>query len=117
LFAGTGSGWSGQFRQGVQALAGGQDQLGSGCVAGESEVDLPGVAGDAAGDGEQALGFPAAGFVLGEGEHLGPGGQLELGGAPRDPKNLWPEPRVGAGTTGSDRTAESKDKEENALKK
>ncbi|MBM7856245.1 hypothetical protein [Lentzea nigeriaca] len=42
---------------------------------------------------------------------------LELGGAPRDPKNLWPEPRDGAGTTGSDRTAESKDKEENTLKK
>lgn len=39
---------------------------------------------------------------------------LELGGAPRDPANLWPEPRYddGSGYTSSD-----KDTVENALKK
>ncbi|MFF4249840.1 hypothetical protein ACFY1L_01355 [Streptomyces sp. NPDC001663] len=36
---------------------------------------------------------------------------LELGGAPRDEKNLWPEPRYG------DETASSKDSVENKLKK
>ncbi|MEU5547782.1 hypothetical protein AB0G85_36525 [Streptomyces sioyaensis] len=35
---------------------------------------------------------------------------LELGGAPRDPKNLWPEPRYG------DKLAASKDPVENKLK-
>ena len=43
-----------------------------------------------------------------EEDHLIP---LELGGAPRDPNNLWPEPRYG------DQTAASKDSVENALKK
>ncbi|MEW1657688.1 hypothetical protein [Streptomyces sp. NPDC093707] len=42
-----------------------------------------------------------------EEDHLIP---LELGGAPRDPKNLWPEPRYG------DETAASKDSVENKLK-
>jgi hypothetical protein len=41
---------------------------------------------------------------------------LELGGAPRDPQNLWPEPRMSAGTAPSGRAAEDKDREENALK-
>ncbi|MFD5737845.1 hypothetical protein ACFWIY_34310 [Streptomyces sioyaensis] len=39
--------------------------------------------------------------------HLVP---LELGGAPRDPKNLWPEPRYG------NKPAGSKDSVENKLK-
>ena len=43
-----------------------------------------------------------------EEDHLIP---LELGGAPRDPNNLWPEPRYGS------RTATNKDSVENALKK
>ncbi|QUQ65385.1 hypothetical protein [Kutzneria sp. CA-103260] len=43
-----------------------------------------------------------------EEDHLIP---LELGGAPRDPNNLWPEPRYG------DQTSASKDSVENALKK
>jgi hypothetical protein len=42
-----------------------------------------------------------------EEDHLIP---LELGGAPRDPHNLWPEPRYGA------KTASSKDSVENKLK-
>lgn len=42
-----------------------------------------------------------------EEDHLVP---LELGGAPRDPKNLWPEPRYGA------KPAASKDSVENKLK-
>ncbi|WP_274910632.1 hypothetical protein [Streptomyces sp. WZ-12] len=42
-----------------------------------------------------------------EEDHLVP---LELGGAPRDPKNLWPEPRYG------DQPAASKDSVENKLK-
>ncbi|MFD2421004.1 hypothetical protein [Amycolatopsis pigmentata] len=49
-----------------------------------------------------------------EEDHLIP---LELGGAPRDPNNLWPEPRESAGTAGSGQAAENKDTEENALKK
>lgn len=36
---------------------------------------------------------------------------LELGGAPRDPANLWPEPQ-----TGSHASAGAKDRAENALK-
>jgi hypothetical protein len=43
-----------------------------------------------------------------EEDHLIP---LELGGAPRDPNNLWPEPRYG------DQTSANKDSVENALKK
>jgi hypothetical protein len=43
-----------------------------------------------------------------EEDHLIP---LELGGAPRDPHNLWPEPHAGA------KNAYSKDSVENALKK
>lgn len=45
-----------------------------------------------------------------EEDHLIP---LELGGAPRDPKNLWPEPRFETGGS----TAADKDTVENALKK
>lgn len=45
-----------------------------------------------------------------EEDHLIP---LELGGAPRDPKNLWPEPRFEAGGN----TAADKDTVENALKR
>lgn len=48
-----------------------------------------------------------------EEDHLVP---LELGGDPRDPNNLWPEPRESAGTTDSGQAAENKDQEENALK-
>ncbi|NJC73466.1 hypothetical protein HC031_27625 [Planosporangium thailandense] len=48
-----------------------------------------------------------------EEDHLIP---LELGGAPRDPDNLWPEPRTSAGTTDSGEAAEDKDREETALK-
>lgn len=44
-----------------------------------------------------------------EEDHLIP---LELGGAPKDPHNLWPEPRNGASGT----TAGSKDTVENRLK-
>jgi hypothetical protein len=36
---------------------------------------------------------------------------LELGGAPRDPRNLWPEPHYGS------KTSYSKDSVENAVKK
>ena len=43
-----------------------------------------------------------------EEDHLIP---LELGGAPRDPHNLWPEPRDG------EENAYSKDSVENRLKK
>ncbi|MQS11746.1 hypothetical protein F7Q99_05440 [Streptomyces kaniharaensis] len=43
-----------------------------------------------------------------EEDHLVP---LELGGAPRDPRNLWPEPRYG------NQPAQSKDTVENRLKK
>ncbi|MCO6005613.1 hypothetical protein NE236_11535 [Actinoallomurus purpureus] len=45
-----------------------------------------------------------------EEDHLIP---LELGGAPRDPRNLWPEPRYDTGGA----TAADKDEVENALKK
>ncbi|GAB3982956.1 hypothetical protein GCM10029978_088080 [Actinoallomurus acanthiterrae] len=45
-----------------------------------------------------------------EEDHLIP---LELGGAPKDPKNLWPEPRYDAGGS----TSADKDTVENALKK
>jgi hypothetical protein len=48
-----------------------------------------------------------------EEDHLVP---LELGGSPRDPHNLWPEPRSSAGA-GSGQAAEDKDREENALKR
>jgi hypothetical protein len=48
-----------------------------------------------------------------EEDHLVP---LELGGAPRDPNNLWPEPRSSAGAR-SGQAAEDKDTEENALKR
>ncbi|WP_406503290.1 hypothetical protein [Streptomyces sp. NBC_00212] len=44
-----------------------------------------------------------------EEDHLIP---LELGGAPRDPKNLWPEPRYSTGG----KTAGNKDTVENRLK-
>ncbi|WP_243726844.1 hypothetical protein [Actinocrispum wychmicini] len=49
-----------------------------------------------------------------EEDHLVP---LELGGAPRDPNNLWPEPRTSAGSTDPGQAAEDKDKEENSLKR
>ena len=39
---------------------------------------------------------------------------LELGGAPRDPQNLWPEPRYSA--DGSGNTSYTKDSVENKLK-
>lgn len=45
-----------------------------------------------------------------EEDHLIP---LELGGDPRDPRNLWPEPRISVATPG----AENKDKLENELKR
>lgn len=45
-----------------------------------------------------------------EEDHLIP---LELGGAPRDPQNLWPEPRYEVGGS----TSADKDAVENALKK
>lgn len=48
-----------------------------------------------------------------EEDHLVP---LELGGAPRDPRNLWPEPRSSAGVPNG-QAAEDKDREENALKR
>jgi len=47
-----------------------------------------------------------------EEDHLVP---LELGGAPRDPKNLWPEPRHEVASAGQ--AAEDKDTVENNLKK
>ena len=47
-----------------------------------------------------------------EEDHLVP---LELGGAPRDPNNLWPEPRSSSGVPGTE-AAETKDREENTLK-
>ena len=47
-----------------------------------------------------------------EEDHLIP---LSLGGAPRDPKNLWPEPRQGR--TGGGTAAEDKDVEEFRLYK
>ncbi|MCW2503541.1 MAG: hypothetical protein JWO79_1825 [Actinomycetia bacterium] len=47
-----------------------------------------------------------------EEDHLVP---LELGGAPADPANLWPEPR--AGWIPSGETAGDKDTEENRLKR
>ncbi|WP_344432360.1 hypothetical protein [Amycolatopsis minnesotensis] len=43
-----------------------------------------------------------------EDDHLLP---LELGGAPRDPRNLWPDPHDG------DQNSYSKDRVENAVKK
>jgi hypothetical protein len=45
-----------------------------------------------------------------EEDHLIP---LELGGSPRDPRSLWPEPRMGTAGT----TAASKDTVENRLKR
>ena len=48
-----------------------------------------------------------------EEDHLVP---LELGGHPRDPRNLWPEPRSSAGAPDG-QAAEDKDTEENALKR
>lgn len=56
--------------------------------------------------GETAI--PNAGL---EEDHLIP---LELGGAPRDPRNLWPEPRTGYVAAG--RAAGDKDRVENALR-
>lgn len=47
-----------------------------------------------------------------EEDHLVP---LELGGAPKDPNNLWPEPR--AGYVPSGQAAGDKDSQENALKR
>ena len=40
-----------------------------------------------------------------EEDHLVP---LELGGAPRDPRNLWPEPRYGNETAGNKDTVENR---------
>jgi hypothetical protein len=56
--------------------------------------------------GETAI--PNAGL---EEDHLIP---LEVGGAPSDPKNLWPEPRSGYAPAG--RAASDKDLVENMLK-
>ena len=49
-----------------------------------------------------------------EEDHLVP---LELGGAPRDPKNLWPEPRMASLPDGTPIGADAKDHLENALKR
>ena len=49
-----------------------------------------------------------------EEDHLVP---LELGGAPRDPKNLWPEPRTASLPDGTPIGADEKDHLENALKR
>jgi len=64
---------------------------------------------------QQKAGYGEAGISNAdlEEDHLVP---LELGGAPRDPKNLWPEPRDSAGTANG-HAAEDKDKEENSLKR
>ena len=52
-----------------------------GCVSGEPEPMSSGVADEATGDGEQAqpqaFGFPAAGWVVAEGQHLQPGGERQ----------------------------------------
>ncbi|MEV5709329.1 hypothetical protein [Actinoallomurus sp. NPDC052274] len=55
-------------------------------------------------------GYPDTNPAHYEEDHLVP---LELGGAPRDPRNLWPEPRYDAGGG----TAADKDEVENALRK
>jgi hypothetical protein len=47
-----------------------------------------------------------------EEDHLIP---LELGGAPTDPRNLWPEPRTAALPDGREAGAETKDRFENQL--
>ena len=51
-----------------------------GCVGSEFQPGSPRVAGDLGGDREQAMaqsfGFPPAGGVIGEREHLGPGDQV-----------------------------------------
>jgi hypothetical protein len=65
---------------GLQAGQGGGDQVGPWVVGRESEPASSGVAGDAGRGGEQvqskAFGFPAAGGVIGEGEHLHPCGEF-----------------------------------------
>jgi len=52
-----------------------------GGVSGQSEPVEPGVADEAPGDREQAqpkaYGFPPPGWVIGEGQHLQPGGELD----------------------------------------
>jgi len=52
-----------------------------GGVSGQSEPVEPGVADEAPGDREQAqpkaFGFPPPGWVIGEGQHLQPGGELD----------------------------------------
>ncbi|MEV5505358.1 hypothetical protein [Streptomyces orinoci] len=55
----------------------------------------------------QEYGYSDTNMADYEEDHFVP---LELGGAPRDPKNLWPEPHYG------DQTADDKDKVENKLK-
>jgi hypothetical protein len=58
--------------------------------------------------GIAAYGYTDTSLSSYEEDHLLP---LELGGAPRDPKNLWPEPHTGS------QNAYSKDGVENAVKK
>ena len=58
--------------------------------------------------GIAAYGYADTSLSSYEEDHLLP---LELGGAPRDPKNLWPEPHTGS------QNAYSKDGVENAVKK
>jgi hypothetical protein len=49
-----------------------------------------------------------------EEDHLVP---LELGGAPRDPRNLWPEPETAIAPDGTSVGAGAKDQLEDALKR
>ena len=71
-------------------------------VEGAAEAAVRNRSGRLAGTGNSEL----------EEDHLVP---LELGGAPRDPKNLWPEPRHEVASAGQ--AAEDKDTVENNLKK
>jgi len=68
-------------RECFQAGESGFDEVAPGGVGGQPEAVSSGVADEAAGDGEQpqpqAFGFPPTGGVVGEGQHLQPGGEFD----------------------------------------
>jgi len=84
------AGWGGRrpvsagCGQGVQPGDGGDCESGPGVVPGDVQPGLAGGAGEGRGDGEESVpepfGFPPAGIVACQRQHLHPGGQLDSHG-------------------------------------
>jgi len=83
-------GWcSGRRRDDPEPVEACGEELGPRCVSGQAQPAAPAVVGDTSGDREQpqaqSFGFPPSCGVVGEGEQLQPGGELEGQGHDGEP--------------------------------